>query len=208
MPAPQPLPVPTPAPQAAQQAAPHPGADPRSPAADHIMAVALRLFAEHGVDGVSVRQIAQGAGQKNHNAVTYYFDSKESLVRAIIIDGARAIDERRNAWLDGAERDGQLGSVCAVVDGLIRTSLSPNPPPWGECYNRFVVGLQMSNRALFMDSVGGRWNGGYLRCQDHIRALLPAIPAATLNQRLLFMGAALGGILSARESELANQSRP
>ncbi|MFM6854596.1 MAG: TetR/AcrR family transcriptional regulator, partial [Sphingopyxis sp.] len=77
-----------------------------------------------------------------------------------------------------------------------------------ECYNRFVVGLQMSNRALFMDSVGGRWNGGYLRCQDHIRALLPAIPAATLNQRLLFMGAALGGILSARESELANQSRP
>jgi hypothetical protein len=34
------------------------------------------------------------------------------------------------------------------------------------------------------------------------------VPLQVINKRLVFMGAALGGILASREGELANQSRP
>ena len=179
-----------------------------SDAAEIIKAAALKLFAERGIDGVTVRQIAEAAGQKNHAAVGYYFGSKEELVRQLIVDGARLIDDQRNLWLDGAEAQGGPFTILEIVEGLVRTSLNPHPPAGGESYNRFVVMLGLTHRALFMDALEGRWNRGYLRALDHIRRLKPEISTSLMNQRLLFMGAALGGILASRERELADQSRP
>ncbi|TPE64580.1 helix-turn-helix transcriptional regulator [Sandaracinobacter neustonicus] len=179
----------------------------QSEAPAHIKAVALKLFAERGVDGVSVRQIAEAAGQKNHAALTYYFGSKEALIRELIVDGARRIDNRRNAALDQAAESGGLRSVTQVMEILVETSVDPDPPAWGECYNRFVVALQFSNRPLFMEALAGRWNSGYQRCLDEVRRLKPEMPADLLNQRLVFMGGALGGILAGRETELADQTR-
>ena len=179
----------------------------RSDAAEHLKSVALKLFAEHGVDGVTVREIAAAAGQKNHAALTYHFGSKDALISELIVDGARAIDRRRNAWLDDCEAVGGPHTVTEVVEGLVRTSISPDPPPWGECYNRFIVALQISNRPLFMSVVADRWNSGYQRSLQHVRRLLPGVQLQVINKRLVFMGAALGGILASREGELANQSR-
>lgn len=172
-----------------------------------IMEAALRLFAEHGIHGVTLRDIADAAGQKNHAAVGYHFGSKEELIRAVIVHGARLIDEVRTAMLDAAEAAGGPEDVEAVMRLLIQSSLPDASPPWSDCYNRFVVGLQLSNRALFMQALEGRWNAGYLRCLDHVRRLMPTVPAPTLNQRLIFMGAALGGVLASREQELADRSR-
>ncbi|ALE17384.1 Transcriptional regulator, TetR family [Altererythrobacter epoxidivorans] len=169
--------------------------------------MALKLFAERGVDGVTVRQIAEAAGQKNHAALTYHFGSKEALIRVLIVDGARAIDARRNAALDAASEAGGPKSVLEIMQILVDTSIDPDPPEWGECYNRFVVGLQSSNRALFMDALAGQWNSGYQRCLDEVRLLKKDISPSILNQRLVFMGGALGGILAGRETELADQSR-
>lgn len=180
----------------------------RSPAAEQIKSVALKLFAEHGVDAVTVRQIAEAAGQKNHAAVGYYFGSKEDLVRAVVAHGARLIDDMRNQMLDSIEAQGGPKSIFEITDCLVRSSLPPASPPWSECYNRFVVVLRLANRQLFMDALEGRWNSGYQRCLDHIRRLLPqGLPRRIVSQRLVFLTAMLGGTLSARESELADQSR-
>jgi len=57
---------------------------------------AERLFAIHGIDGVSLRQIAAEAGSANNSAVHYHFGSKEGLIGAIF--GHRLpqlINERR-----------------------------------------------------------------------------------------------------------------
>ena len=48
-----------------------------------LLLTAERLFAEHGVAGVSLRQIAVEAGSANNSAVAYHFGSKEGLVQAI-----------------------------------------------------------------------------------------------------------------------------
>ena len=46
-------------------------------------AAAERLFAAHGIDGVSLRQIAVEGGSANNSAVHYYFKSKHGLIAAI-----------------------------------------------------------------------------------------------------------------------------
>lgn len=54
-----------------------------SPSALRLVLAAERLFARHGIDGVSLRQIAAEAGSGNNSAVHYHFGSKHGLIAAI-----------------------------------------------------------------------------------------------------------------------------
>ncbi len=50
---------------------------------EQIVLVAERLFAERGIEGVSLRQIGAAAGNGNNSAVQYHFGSKDHLVQAV-----------------------------------------------------------------------------------------------------------------------------
>ncbi len=50
---------------------------------EELISVAAALFAERGVDAVSLAEINRVAGQKNNSAVTYHFGSKVGLIEAI-----------------------------------------------------------------------------------------------------------------------------
>lgn len=67
----------------------------RGSTVDRLIEVAERLFAEHGLDGVSLRQIATEAGTSNNSAVRYHFGSKDALVTAIIEYRLPLIIQRR-----------------------------------------------------------------------------------------------------------------
>jgi AcrR family transcriptional regulator len=60
-----------------------------------MLAVAERLFAEHGVAAVSARQISEAAGQGNNAAVGYHFGTKMGLVRAIVAGHNESVEVRR-----------------------------------------------------------------------------------------------------------------
>ncbi|MFD2431981.1 TetR/AcrR family transcriptional regulator [Sphingobium scionense] len=75
-----------------------------------------------------MREIAAAAGQKNHGAVSYYFGSKEALVRALVMDGAMALDRERNAALDGLEAQGGPRTIREVVEILVRGAGAARQP--------------------------------------------------------------------------------
>lgn len=52
--------------------------------ATRLLLTAERLFAERGINGVSVRELSRAAGLGNHSAVSYYFGSKQRLLYAIM----------------------------------------------------------------------------------------------------------------------------
>jgi AcrR family transcriptional regulator len=68
-----------------------------------LLRTAVRLFAEHGVEGVSLREIGDAAGQGNKAVVHYYFGSREGLLHALAeeygsVDGGAPLglpDDRR-----------------------------------------------------------------------------------------------------------------
>ncbi|GAB2844530.1 TetR family transcriptional regulator [Actinocorallia aurea] len=60
-----------------------------------IVLAAERLFAQHGIDGVSLRQIGAEAGNGNRSAVQYHFGTKDHLIQAICEHRLPGIHERR-----------------------------------------------------------------------------------------------------------------
>lgn len=57
---------------------------------DALLNAAEELFAQHGIDAVSNRKIAEHAGTANHSAVKYHFGGRDDLLRALI---QRAMDQ-------------------------------------------------------------------------------------------------------------------
>jgi AcrR family transcriptional regulator len=97
------------------------GAAGRSAAASlRLVRTAEKLFAEHGLDGVSLRQISAAAGHGNNNAVQYHFGSKQGLIRAILAHRLPRIDHRRAALLAAATSRGHDRDTRTLLDVLIR----------------------------------------------------------------------------------------
>lgn len=93
---------------------------------ERILLAAEQLFAQHGLDGVSLREIAAAAKQGNNSAVQYHFGDRESLVRALyewrlaplnarrteLVKALGHIDSAPEAWVDAYARP-----LFEVADG-------------------------------------------------------------------------------------------
>ena len=68
---------------------------------------AERLFARHGIDGVSLRQIGAAAGNGNNSAVQYHFGSREALIQAIFEYRMPRLTQRRQQLEAEARAEGR-----------------------------------------------------------------------------------------------------
>ena len=98
--------------------------DPKSPipaaTKEQLILTAERLFAVHGIDAVSLRQISGEAGNSNNSAVQYHFGSKERLVQAIFEYRIPHLTRRRRllvaeATSRGAEDDLRTCLECYLL---------------------------------------------------------------------------------------------
>ena len=86
---------------------------------NRLIDAAESLFAEHGVAGVSLREINRAAGAKNAVAVQYHFGDREGILRAINAKHFPAIDARRHAMLDEYEAQGE-DDIRALAAAWVR----------------------------------------------------------------------------------------
>jgi AcrR family transcriptional regulator len=108
---------------------------------EQIVLAAERLFAEHGIDGVSLRQIGAAAGNGNNSAVQYHFGSKDRLVRAIFEYRLPRLRERRELLI-AEHRPADLRSWVAC---LVRWMLEQSELD-GSFFQSFVAMLNQYGR--------------------------------------------------------------
>jgi AcrR family transcriptional regulator len=86
---------------------------------DRLISAAEVLFASHGIDGVSLREINRAAGAKNASALQYHFRDRDGLLRALMAKHRRDVEARRHAMLDAYEADGG-DDLRALAGALVR----------------------------------------------------------------------------------------
>ena len=97
-----------------------------SPTARQLLVVAERLFAEHGIAGVSLRQIAAEAGSSNNSAVRYHFGTKDDLLRAIFAFRLPELLRRRALLRARVHPDDVRGHFEAHVLPLLELAEDPD----------------------------------------------------------------------------------
>jgi len=85
-----------------------------------ILEAAERLFGSHGLESVSLRQIAAAAGGANPAAVQYHFGDKAGLLRAMFEHRVPQLDARRGELLTAATIRGAIGDPGALLEVLLR----------------------------------------------------------------------------------------
>jgi AcrR family transcriptional regulator len=81
-----------------------------------LITTAEELYGRRGVDAVSLRQIAEAAGQRNPAVVQYHFATKQGLMQAIVEHRTAGPNARRDAMLDELEADGDSRDVHALLE--------------------------------------------------------------------------------------------
>jgi AcrR family transcriptional regulator len=153
-----------------------------------ILNAAEKLFGMNGFDATSLRDITAEA-QVNLAAVNYHFQSKDSLIDAIIERRLGPVNRRRLEMLDAA---GPSPSVEQIVDAflsplLMMEVLSAVP----------IVGRVFSNPSLFVERVYKKHLIGVVkRFSEAIAAALPELSPEERFWRLQFMAGSMSHMLA------------
>jgi len=108
---------------------------------DALVETAERLFAERGIEAVSLRDVSKSAGQRNHNAIQYHFGDRAGLVAAVYDHRMRHVNERRHAMLDAAADSGLSGDVTTIAAAVV-VPLAAVVAETSGWYGRFLARTQ------------------------------------------------------------------
>ncbi|MFP5072165.1 TetR/AcrR family transcriptional regulator [Pseudonocardia nantongensis] len=153
-------------------------AEPRTDARAALIEAAGRLFAEHGVEVVSLREITRVAGQRNTTALQYHFTDRDGLLREVLEPHLREVGQRRHALLDQYELAGRadLRELAAALVLPLIAKLSD--PDGGRAYLQIAAELLgRPDRTLTDDSPAMRVlrdpDRSLVRWVDLVAPLLP-----------------------------------
>ena len=150
---------------------------------------AERLYAERGIDAVSMREISRAAGQKNSSALQYHFAGKEGLIEAILIRRMNALDHRRLEYLDDLESRGKLDDLRSLVAALIMPIAEGLTPvkrlPAANHYIGFLSEVQR-HRGYDLIELGKKASShGLSRIRRLIGKQVTHVPDSVLRQRFI-----------------------
>jgi AcrR family transcriptional regulator len=93
--------------------------DEASSTRDKLLDAAARLFAERGINDVSLAEIVRAAGQRNASAVHYHLGNRDAVLRAILERHIPTIRHRRLELLEIA-RSSPSDDVRVVAEAIVR----------------------------------------------------------------------------------------
>ncbi|MGD0392615.1 MAG: helix-turn-helix domain-containing protein [Acidimicrobiales bacterium] len=125
---------------------------------EQLLDAASLLFAERGIDNVSIAEIVRTAGQRNSSAVHYHFGNRDEVLRAVLARHVPAIADRRRELLEGA-RARPPSDARSAAEAIVRPLTEFAQRGWRE-------------RAYLQ--IGSELSGAIERASPGIRALMTA----------------------------------
>ncbi len=126
-----------------------------------LIGVAEALFAERGIDGVSLSEINRAAEQGNNSALHYHFGSKEGLFEAIWEKHVSRMNEAVGRALDALPAE---PTIADLVDAMVQPFAERFEDPDGGVHYLQIMCQAHANpdQVLFRQIVDGRIPDAYL----------------------------------------------
>lgn len=167
-------------------------------AREALLDAAEELFAQHGIDAVSNRSIAEHAGSANHSAIAYHFGTRDDLIRALLLRHTVPMAARRQELI------AELGTEPSVYD-VVRCRLLPlvelldslPRPSWRA---QFLAQIRTvpSAVAVLEESIGALDVGGDFRS---LTAKVDGVSDAIMRARSGILGHLVLGVCADYEAQ-------
>jgi AcrR family transcriptional regulator len=163
---------------------------------------AERLFADEGIQQVSLRQIADAAGQRNPAVVQYHFGTKLELMRAIVRLRIGPYDRRQLELCAALDAQGRTFDVRGLVEASLEPFAMLEPPDsW---FVRFLAEL-MKDPDEFTEVLAGvepEHVTGSKLLETRLERALEHLPRPIFEIRLnLAINAGLSAIARSHEAD-------
>tara|TARA_R110000772_G_scaffold207017_5_gene317598 strand:+ start:4247 stop:5020 length:774 start_codon:yes stop_codon:yes gene_type:complete len=155
---------------------------------------AERLFAQHGIEGISLRAISVAAKQSNNVAVQYHFGDRMGLIDAIFAKRTPQIERRRSELFTHARGRQDKLDVKALVEILFLPLTEMTEADGHNIYAQFL--LHFLNARMLLNKTShplGRQRMGLPQQENSttfeavqmIINQLPDIPESVIRERIL-----------------------
>ncbi len=148
-----------------------------------LIAAAEQLFAERGIDGVSLREINREARQRNTTSLQYHFGDRDGLLRAILAKHGRDVHAGRNALLDQYVANA-IDDVRVLASAFVLPLVAKLHDPEGgrqylcitaELVNRTNHPIEPGEPSILSDPTGQDPHDSITRWSRLVGPLLPAM---------------------------------
>ncbi|WP_169714007.1 TetR/AcrR family transcriptional regulator [Oceanicoccus sagamiensis] len=155
---------------------------------DRLLVSAMALYAEKGLDGVSLREIGVSAGAKNSGVMQYHFGSKLGLLNAIVEKISLQLMPLR-AQNPPHEADGVWQMVRGTIENMATLSRSYS---WGEDALKVMSRMLMETGTDTRDIINRYFSEQTLQLFERLQTFYPHAEPNKLKLRLLV---ALDGVI-------------
>ncbi len=147
-----------------------------------ILDAAEKLFGENGFDATSLRDITTEA-DVNLAAVNYHFQSKESLIEAVILRSAGPVNQQRLTMLEAA---GPNATVEQIIEAFVAPILEHDFQPMAPLMARVLASPEVMKRVFshHMETLSRRF-------ADALGVALPELSVEERMWRLHFTAGAM-----------------
>ena len=155
-------------------------------AREELILAAIALFAEIGVDAVTLRMINRAAGHKNNSSLHYHFGSKDGLVEAVsefIQSHFDALREPALSTLEAAAETGPVG-VREIMQAFVEPYLRViQDYEWGYAAVRTIARMEFDGDLRVREHLSKSARRVMQRLSRLHRAALPRLGPEEFNRR-------------------------
>jgi AcrR family transcriptional regulator len=160
---------------------------------DRVLEVAERLFAERGLDAVSVRDITRAAGV-NLGAINYHFGTKEKLIAAVFSRRMGPLTDERLHALEAAERAAgeEPPELEAVLEAMFRPAVEQtmDPKRGGATFGKLMARCLVDPNPVVEETMRGHFEPMVRRFDAVLLRVMPNLTPEDVFWRMhLLIGA-------------------
>lgn len=150
-----------------------------------ILLAAEKMFAQNGIDGASLREIAKLADQRNPFAPQYHFGSREGLMRAVFAFRMGQLEASRARMLAEAEAEGREHEPRIILEMIYLPQVELVDGDGNHSYANFQCQYLLRERATWFGDFGTPLPPTLVRILDLLRGCMTHLSDAAAQRRLV-----------------------
>jgi AcrR family transcriptional regulator len=151
---------------------------------NRLLDAAEKLFAERGIDAVSLNSIARYANQLNSSVMQYHFGSKTGLIDAILERRMEDLNRRRNELIADIDTSDRTTALHKVAEAMVLPFAEHLFIEGGSSYLRFTAQVSFNADKSVFEMARGKHDSAVRKISALVQEILSDMKPDLVRHRL------------------------